>query len=180
MKLSEIKARILQKLGLGPITVSQLRARGAKVGENVYIGTRKIDMGHTFLLEIGNNVTISDARILTHDGSTKRELGLSRVGRVVIGDDVFIGADAIVLPNVCIGSKVIVGAGAVVTKDIPDNSVAVGNPARVIGTYDAYMEKNRRLMETAPVYHTHYSQKSAEEIRSMQEKLMGGGIGFDR
>lgn len=175
-----LKQKIARLLHMGPVSVEELRARGAVIGENVYIGTRKIDMGHAFLIEIGNRVTISDARILTHDGSTKRELGRSRVGRVVIGDDVFVGADAILLPGVKIGSKVIIGAGAVVTHDIPDNSVAVGSPARVVMTYDEYIEKNRRAMETAPVYHTHYSEKTPEEIAQMKADLMGGGIGYDR
>jgi len=175
-----LKQKIARLLRMGPLSVEELRARGAVIGENVYIGTRKIDMGHAFLIEIGNRVTISDARILTHDGSTKRELGRSRVGRVVIGDDVFVGADAILLPGVKVGSKVIIGAGAVVTHDIPDNSVAVGSPARVVMTYDEYIEKNRRAMETAPVYHTHYSEKTPEEIAQMKADLMGGGIGYDR
>jgi maltose O-acetyltransferase len=175
-----LKQKIARLLHMGPLSVEELRARGAVIGENVYIGTRKIDTGHAFLIEIGNRVTISDARILTHDGSTKRELGRSRVGRVVIGDDVFVGADAILLPGVKVGSKVIIGAGAVVTHDIPDNSVAVGSPARVIMTYDEYIEKNRRAMETAPVYHTHYSEKTPEEIAQMKADLMGGGIGYDR
>ena len=175
-----LKQKIARLLHMGPLSVEELRARGAAIGENVYIGTRKIDMGHAFLIEIGNRVTISDARILTHDGSTKRELGRSRVGRVVIGDDVFVGADAILLPGVKVGSKVIIGAGAVVTHDIPDNSVAVGSPARVVMTWDEYIEKNRRAMETAPVYHTHYSEKTPEEIAQMKADLMGGGIGYDR
>jgi len=51
---------------------------------------------------------------------------------IKIGDDVWIGARAIILSGVSIGSGVIIGAGAVVTKDIPDWAVAVGNPARVI------------------------------------------------
>lgn len=73
------------------------------------IWSNKIDKGHAFLLEIGDRVTISDARILLHDASTKRFLGYSRVGKVVIGNDVFIGADAIILPGVTIGNNVVMG-----------------------------------------------------------------------
>ncbi len=83
------------------------------------------------------------------------------------------------MPNVKIGNKVIIGAGSIVTKDIPDNSVAVGSPARVIGTYDAYVEKNQKLFETVPVWHTHYSKKTESEKREMQEVLRESGIGFD-
>lgn len=59
----------------------------------------------------------------------------------MIGNDVYIGNNVIILPGVTIGNNVIIGAGAVVTKTIPDNSVAVGVPARVIKTADEYLEK---------------------------------------
>lgn len=57
-------------------------------------------------------------------------------GNCTIGDFTFIGTSATVLPNINIGKNVVVGAGAVVTKDIPDNSVAVGIPAKIIKTLD--------------------------------------------
>ncbi len=60
---------------------------------------------------------------------------------IVVGNDVYIGNNVIILPGVTIGSNVVIGAGAVVTKDIPDNSVAVGVPARVIKSADEYLEK---------------------------------------
>jgi acetyltransferase-like isoleucine patch superfamily enzyme len=57
-------------------------------------------------------------------------------GDIVVGDNVWIGAGAILLPGVTIGVNSIVGAGSVVTQDIPDNKIAVGNPARVIKDRD--------------------------------------------
>lgn len=124
-------------------------------------------------------MTISNARILVHDGSTKKFLGYSRVGRVEIGDNVFIGADAIILPNVKIGSHVIIGAGSIVTHDIPDNSVVVGNPARVIKSCSEFLKENKKMMKTCRVYETHYSQKTKEEKNMMKTELRDGGIGFD-
>ena len=59
----------------------------------------------------------------------------------MVGNDVYIGNNVIILPGVTIGNNVVIGAGAVVTHDIPDNSVAVGVPARVIKSADAYFEK---------------------------------------
>ena len=53
-------------------------------------------------------------------------------GKIAIGDDVWLGADALILPNVTIGTGAVIGAGSVVTKDVPEYAVAVGNPARVI------------------------------------------------
>lgn len=73
-------------------------------------------------------------------------LGYTRSANVRIGNRVFIGASAIVLPGVTIGDNVIIGAGSVVTKDIPSNSVAAGNPARVICSIDKYVEKERKKM----------------------------------
>ena len=156
-----------------------MRFNGAKIGENCHI-YGFVDSGHEFLVSMGNNVTLaSGCRLLTHDGSTKKILGYSKVGRIDIGNDVFIGASSIVLPNVKIGNKVIIGAGSIVTKDIPDNSVVVGNPARVIGTYDDYVDRNRKQFETLPIWNTHYSKKSDEEKQQMRDALSESGYGFD-
>lgn len=135
-------------------------------------------------MEIGHDVIISDARILLHDASTKMLLGYSIVGRVAIGNNVFIGADAIILPNVKIGSNVIVGAGTVVSKDVPDDSVVVGQPARVIGTYTEFKKKYSDIFEKAKrggtCYPTYWKDKTVAEKNDMHQKLMNGGIGFDR
>lgn len=60
---------------------------------------------------------------------------------IKIGDDVYIGNNVLLLPGVKIGSNVVIGAGAIVSRDIPDNSVAVGIPAKVIKTADEYFDK---------------------------------------
>jgi maltose O-acetyltransferase len=100
------------------------------------------------------------------------------VGKVTIGDEVFVGYGTIILPNVRIGSRVVVGAGSVVTRDIPDNSVAAGNPAKVIGTYDDFLKKHSEQMKTRPVYHTLWSDKTWEEKEQMRRELVDG-IGYD-
>lgn len=64
--------------------------------------------------------------------STPRRDGLESASPITIGDNVWIGGGAIVLPGVTIGDNSVVGAGSVVTKDVPANVVVVGNPARVI------------------------------------------------
>lgn len=63
-------------------------------------------------------------------------------GAITVGNNVHIGTNAIIMPGVHIGNNVIIGCGAVVTRNIPDNSVAVGVPARVIESIDEYSEKH--------------------------------------
>ncbi len=150
----------------------KLRSHGAVIGEAVHIydgAGSYIDYEFAHLLSIGNHVTISNARILLHDASMGIELGCIRTGRITIGDHVFIGLGSTILPNVTIGNRVIVGAGSVVTKDIPENSVAVGNPARVIGTYDDYIEKCRAQLKESP----HFTARdlcTEEDLKKMKEE----------
>ena len=160
----------------GELTLKALINRGLRIGHNCHIlpGVT-IDSSHCWLVEIGNNVTIApDAYILAHDASTKKFLGYTRIGKVTVGDNVFIGARAIVLPNVVIGSNVIIGAGSVVNQDIPDNVVAVGNPVRVVSTLDAYLNKHREQMTQLPCFDESYTwsegvtpQKRAEMVEKM-------------
>jgi len=124
-------------------------------------------------------VTITGATILAHDASTFRELGYTRVGRVDIGSNVFIGTGAIVLCNTRIGDKVIVGAGAVVAKDIPSNSVVIGNPAKIICTYDEYIARQKESLKTRPVFSVAYSKKTQKDRDEEFEKLSDFGGGFD-
>lgn len=99
-----------------------------------------------WLITLGSNVRITDnVKFITHDGATnlfrKYIPDLEITKPITIGNDVSIGNNVIIMRGVTIGSKVIIGAGAVVTRDIPDNSVAVGVPAKVIKTADEYFEK---------------------------------------
>lgn len=102
-----------------------------------------------WLITIGNNVHItSGVRFITHDGGTllfrDKVPDLEITKPIAIGNNVYIGNNVILLPGVNIGDNVIVGAGAVVSRDIPDNSVAVGVPARVIKSSDEYFEKIKK------------------------------------
>lgn len=99
-----------------------------------------------WIITLGNNVHITDGvKFITHDGGTllfrNKIPDLEITKPIVVGNDVYIGNNVIILPGVTIGNNVVIGAGAVVSKDIPDNSVAVGVPARVIKTADEYLEK---------------------------------------
>ena len=102
-----------------------------------------------WIITLGKNVHITDGvKFLTHDGGTllyRNQIpDLEITKPITVGDNVYIGNNVIILPGVTIGNNVVIGAGAVVTKNIPDNSVAVGVPARVIKTADEYLEKLKR------------------------------------
>lgn len=107
----------------------------------------KIEWGsEPWIITLGSNVHITDGvKFITHDGGTllfRHDIpDLEITAPIVMGDDVYIGNNVMIMPGVTIGSKVVIGAGAIVTKDIPSNSVAVGVPAKVIETADEYLEK---------------------------------------
>lgn len=158
--------------------VETMRKNGVQIGKNVQLINAKLDWNHGFLIEIGDNVTITNATILAHDASTKIFLGYSKIGEVKIGSNVFIGHGSIVLPNVHIGNNVIIGAGSVVSHDIPENSVAVGTPAKVICSLDAYLEKHRNYMEAKPVYHKAW-ELTTDEKHAAKIEISNAHGGYD-
>jgi acetyltransferase-like isoleucine patch superfamily enzyme len=102
-------------------------------------------------VRLGNNVHLTGCTLFGHDGSISmikqwRKIRLDRVGKIDIGDNVFVGHQAIIMPGVTIGPNAIIGAGALVTRDVPPNSVVGGVPARHICSLDAYIQ--RCVLET--------------------------------
>lgn len=127
---------------VGPGTVIWA-PRSLDIGKDVYIGknvTLEVDG------VIGDGVLIANAvNIVGRDDHDIKEVGTAarlttwvgdapdRLSRPVhVGSDVWIGAGATILSGVTIGDSAIIGAGAVVVSDVPENSIAVGNPARVV------------------------------------------------
>ena len=165
----------------GDFTTKKLVSMGMKVGKNFNrLHGTILDPGHCWLLEIGDDVTLAPrVHILCHDASTKVFLGYTKIGRVAIGNRVFIGAESVVLPGVTIGDDVVIGANSTVTHDIPANSVAVGSPARVICTLDEYLDKEKKRMESSPVYDESYVLGNiTDEKRQKQKKELDGKIGY--
>ena len=127
----------------------------ASLGENCSIEDRTVPL-YAKCIRIGNNVRLaSHVYLVTHDVSyfVLNNLGLKnkngtpfkeKIGCIDIGNNVFVGSNATILYDVKIGDNVIIGAGSVVNRDIPDNSVAVGVPAKVICTFDEFVEKRRK------------------------------------
>lgn len=120
---------------------------GVKMGRNNYIATRFWG-SEPYLITIGSNCQLTKgAFIHTHGGGVvARPIipDFDVFGKVVIGDWVYIGSDAKIMPGVTIGNNVLVAAGSVVTKSIPSNVVVAGNPARYICTVEEYIERNRK------------------------------------
>ena len=177
-RIREIISRIR-----GEVTTEELIKRGLIVGKNFKrLNQVIIDDSHTWLINLGDDVTLAPrVHILAHDASTKAFLGYTKIGRVVIGNKVFIGAGTVVLPGVTIGNNVIIGANSTVTHDIPDNMVVAGCPAKVLCTTEEYIAKEKQRMKTAPCYGEEYTMRgniTEERKKEQKEDLVNGQIGY--
>jgi len=116
--------------------INYLRKQGVVIGNNCLINTMSFST-EPYLIEIGNNVAIANGtEFITHDGavwSFREELGpVDIFGKIVIGNNVFFGNNCTILPNTNIGDNCIIGAGSVIRGKFPENSVIIGNPAKVV------------------------------------------------
>lgn len=172
--------RYLQMMRLCTIKSPMKRAEYMKMkgvfhemGNRVMITSRKIPL-YSKLISIGNNVWIaSGVEFVPHDVTHYMLNGMSdghkyteKIGCIEIGDNVFIGAGAKILYDVKVGNNVIIAAGALVNRDVPDNSVVGGVPARVIMSFDEYTSKRREFTVE------HIPNNAKQEISSSCEKEM--------
>lgn len=141
--------------------IDHLRKKGAIIGENciVYDPTNTlIDETSLPFIEIGDDVQIArGVIILGHDYSYSVCSCLGKLPRkqttTVIGNNVFIGMNAIILMGTKIGNNVIIGAGSVVSGNLDSNSVYAGNPAKKICSLEKYCERNEeRFIESARIF----------------------------
>lgn len=164
--------------------IDYLRKKGVTIGNDciIYSPTKTfIDIQYPWMITIGNHVKITEGvKILTHDYSwsvLKRFsfhenpagaiFGAS--GEVVIGNNVFIGMNSIILRNVHIGNNVIIGAGSIVSRDCVDNGVYVGNPAKYVMSIEEFFQKRRaRQLDEALLlayrYWKKYQKAPEEEV----------------
>lgn len=163
--------------------ISMYKKMGVQIGNDCKFQFGVIiDFSLCWLVKIGNNVTLAPrVHILAHDASTKNKLNYTKIGLVEIKDNVFIGAGSIVLPGVIIGKNTIIGAGSIVSKDIPENSVAAGNPCRVICGFDEYIRKQSLLIETENCFDESYTIRgniTKEKKDKMIMVLKNHKVGF--
>lgn len=148
--------------------IAELRRRGVRIGNSCTILSTLFST-EPYLIEIGDNVAISSGvQFITHHGLAAmirhQHPGIQVFGRIRVGSGTGIGINAILLPGAEIGRDCLIGAGSVVRGRIPDNSLVVGNPAKVVGraslvfaklaksphrldVYDASPDERRRKIE---------------------------------
>lgn len=136
-------------LGINHPVVLRTLALGAEliIGDDVGISgaticaAKSVAIGAKTML--GANVIISDTdfhSLLPENRRYNKDTNTIQVAEVKIGENVFIGANSIILKGVCIGKNSVIGAGSIVTNNIPDNVIAAGNPCRVIRNLDVSRE----------------------------------------
>ncbi len=166
-------------LGMGRYSIiNELKKKGLKVGANFRMQEGCIiDGSHSYHISIGHDVSLApNVHILAHDASTFWFLEYTRIMNTTIGNKVFIGAGSIVMPGVSIGNEVIIGAGSVVTKDVPDNCVYAGNPAKFLMHTNEYIERERAKMNVENTFGREYTEGSnvtmdmKEHLKQMADK----------
>ena len=161
----------------------QAREAGVKMGSHNLIASRFWST-EPYLIKIGSYCQLTeDTHIYTHGGAIvarDKFPDFDVFGKVELGNRVYVGAGAMIMPGVTIGDNCIIGAGSVVNKDIPSNSVAAGTPCKVICTLEDYLDKCRKLMDISPVYGEEYTLRKniSMEKRREQYDALKDCIGF--
>ena len=149
-----IKRKLHPEVSPSSDPIDHYRSLGVKIGKDVCLVSPispVIFSSEPYLVSIGDNTTISfDVAFVTHDAATRviRHLPDGNpetvvYGPISVGRNCFIGCRSTILPNVTIGDNSIIGAGSIVNRSIPANSVAAGNPCRVICTLEEYRAKHK-------------------------------------
>ncbi len=120
------------------------RKIGVTIGHSCSIATRNFG-SEPYLITIGDYVQITnDVKFFTHGGGwifRRTHPSFDTFGKITIGNNIYIGNNAILLPGVTIGDNVIIAASAIITKSVPAGSIVAGNPAKVIGSTNEYLMK---------------------------------------
>lgn len=135
------------------INIKRAIDKGVKVGSNCRFYSVNFS-SEPYLIEIGNHVTITEGvQFITHDGGAWVLRGLYEeykhcniLGKIKIGDNVFIGVNTIIMPGIEIGDNCIIAAGSVITKSFNSNQIIGGIPAKVIKPLEEYIKMNKNYL----------------------------------
>lgn len=146
------------------------RSKGVHIGKNCNIMTKNFG-SEPYLINIGDKVQITKGvSFYTHGGAwvlRQYEDDFDFFGRITIGNNVYIGSNAAIMPGVIIENNVIVGAGSIVTKSVPQGKIVGGNPAIIIGDVEEFYNKmkkyNLNTKKLSPKEKEHTLKKLNEE-----------------
>jgi len=172
--LSEPKVEepVLDYRALNEQRIARLRERGVRIGEGCLIYTEEFST-EPYLVELGNRVGVAGGVcFLTHDASAMLMRAtrptVQHFGRIVVGNNTYIGQNSILLPGTTVGADCLIGAGAVVRGQVPDNSLVIGNPGKIIGRASIVLERMQNSPDTFDSL-----QMAYDDRRLMLEKHFG-------
>ncbi len=161
--------------------LDSLVQQGLKLGNNVTIMDGVFfDPTHCYLISIGDDSVLApNVRLIAHDASTKQLLGYTKLGKVTIEENCFLGDSVVVLPGVTIGGNSVVGAGSVVTKDVPSGTIAAGNPCRVICTRSEWIPSHEENLQNRKIpYDTLNQERLTLEQKQEILEFLDGDTGY--
>lgn len=149
------------------------RTIGVSIGRRCSIRTRSFG-SEPYLITIGDHVQITDGvKFFTHGGAwifRDQYPNIDVFGKIKIGNNVYIGNNALILPGVTIGDNVIIGAGSIVTKSFESNVAIAGNPAKVIGNVETVL--SNMLNYNMDLKNLSYSEKREFLLKADETKFI--------
>ena len=137
-RFRNLKSKILYRIN----PIKESRRLGVKIGKNCRL-VGFVNWGsEPYLIKIGNHVSITTSKFITHDGGLwvfrNKKPEIDFFSPVIIGSNVFIGMDCIIMPGTVIGDNVVIGTGSIVKGKLESNSVYAGVPAKKIKSLNDY------------------------------------------
>lgn len=148
MVRSICKSLFLRLIKLILNTKQYAKYRGVNLGKDNMVADYDHWGTEPYLIRVGNNCQLTHGcKLFTHGGGNvlrNKYPDFDVFGKIIIGNWVYIGTNALIMPGVTIGDNVLVAAGSVVTKSVPSDSVVAGNPAKIICSIDDYYNRNKK------------------------------------
>lgn len=178
MLFIELLKKFLHMKTAEQANMEYLLEHGMKVGKNTFIvSCMNFDTGRPWLIEIGDNSTISsNVTILTHDASTNFVGCGTKLGRVTIGNNVFVGTGTIILCDTRIGDNCVIGAGSIVTRNLESGGVYAGSPAKKICSIEEYKVRMEEKKQESPNFADIRPWNTWDIATEAEKKIMYDGL----